>query len=117
MRIDYGQGEKEAIIGIHTMMIYEQEFRSDIVQDIFGRQVLREEKDGDDVVFAVDYRNVQWTAALKVLWAALKTADDSVPSFSEWSNGLGPVNLDEIVSAIVPEVRRQFFRPRAVEPE
>lgn len=113
MLIDYGRGEEEAVIGVATMMVYEQQFRSDIIQDLFGRSVLRRKPDDDDVLFEVDYRDVNWTALVRVLWAALKTADDSFPSFREWSMGLGPVDLNDLASKLIPEAYGQFFRAGA----
>lgn len=114
MRVDYGAGDAEAVLGVYTLVLYEQEFRSDLIQDLFGRAVMRKEpEEEEDVVLAVDYRDVNWTALTKVLWAALKAADDSVPSFAKWAAGLGPIDLNAVHLALVPEALRMFFRTGA----
>lgn len=110
MKLDYGYGEVEALLSVYTLSIYEQEFKADLIQDLFGRAVLREEKDEEDVIFAIDYRDTNWTALTRVLWASLKAADDSLPSFKEWSKGVGSIDLNAAHRAIVPEAMRQFFR-------
>lgn len=113
MRIDYGQGEQEAVLSIHTMMLYEQEFGRDIIQDLFGKAKVRKDEEEEDVLFSVDYRDTNWTSAVRVLWAALKTADDSLPPFSEWERSLGAVNLHVVAHALMQEALRQFFRTGA----
>lgn len=117
MKINYGHGEVEAIISLHTMMVYEQEFHSDIIKDLFGRAVIREEKDDEDVVFAIDYRNTNWTSLVRVLWAALKTADDSLPSFDQWHREVEEIDLWEVQQTIGKEALRQFFRAGASDSE
>lgn len=117
MRIDYGAGDAEAVLGVYTLVVYEQEFRSDLIQDLFGRAVLRKEADEEDVIFAVDYRDVNWTSLAKVLWAALKAADDSVPSFKAWAAGAGAIDLNAVHRALVPEAMRMFFRAGAGDSE
>lgn len=117
MKIDYGNGEVEALLSVFTLTVYEQEFKADLIQDLFGRAVLREEKDEEGVLFAIDYRDVNWTALTRVLWAALKAADDSLPSFKEWSKGVGSIDLNAVHRAIVPEAMRQFFRAGASDSE
>lgn len=116
MKIDYGQGEKEIVLSVYTMMLYEQEFGSDIIKDLFGRAVLRKEDD-EDVVFAVDYRDTNWTAVVKVLWASLKAADDSVASFKQWQKDLGAIDLNATSNAIIAEAWRVFFRAGASDSE
>lgn len=113
MKIDYGDGEREALLGVYALVVYEQEFRADLIQDLFGRAVMRREPEEEDVVFAVDYRDVNWTALTRVLWAALKAADDSVPPFKAWAAALGPVDLNAVHLALVPEALRMFFRTGA----
>lgn len=112
MLIDFGCGEVEATPCVKTLVIYEQEFGSDMVQDLFGRETVRR-TDDSDVLFAFDYRDFEWTAALKALWASVKTADPSTPPFRAWADSLGDVDLMEVVARFIPEVRARLFRPRA----
>lgn len=118
MLIDYGQGEREIAVSILTLMIYEQEFGGDMLKDLFGRVEIRE----DDLVdagttFTFDYTTYNWTAATKALWACLKTADDSVPSFRTWASQVGDVNLYKAWLQLMPEVSRRLFRTGATDSE
>lgn len=117
MRVDYGCGERECALGVHAMMLYEQEFGSDIIKDLFGRVVLRRQADDPDVEFAMDYRDTNWTAAVKALWAGLKSADESVPPFREWERSAGAIDMNAVVAALIPEAWRMFFRAGADDSE
>lgn len=75
-------GEKVACdVTFDTALIYEQEFGGDIIADLFGRQTT----DGalfvfdDENLVGIDFTKVRWLSLTKVLWAAMKTADQ-VPS-------------------------------------
>lgn len=114
MRIDYGRGPEEAVLSVHTLMLYEQEFNgADMIQDYYGLSIARKQEYGDDVETVLDFRNVNWTALVRVLWAALKTADDSLPPFAEWEAGLPDIDLFAVNRELGPEVMRRFFRSLA----
>ena len=70
-----GNEEKEVPLGVTALMVYEQQFKSDLVQDLFGLAVVRKANNDDDIEFSVDYRNTNWTAVVKATWAILKAAD------------------------------------------
>lgn len=110
MRIKIGDEEREAIASAKTLMIYEQEFGGDLIQDLYGRAVIHRPEDDEDVLLVLDYTATNWTAALKALWACLRTADDSVVPFKEWVEALPDVNLMEVTGALYPEVQRRLFR-------
>lgn len=110
MKVKIGDEELEAIASAKTLMVYEQEFGSDLIQDLFGRAVIRKPEEGEDVLMVFDYTATNWTAALKALWACLRTASDSVPPFKEWIADLPDVNLMEVTGALYPEVQRRLFR-------
>lgn len=108
MRFDYGCGEREAKVSALTLVIYEQEFGgADLVKDFYGKVVYRKEKAGETVL---DYTRTNWTVALKVLWAALKTADDGLPSFRAWVAGVGDINLIDLSAAVRKECEAHLFR-------
>lgn len=108
MRIDYGKGEVEAIMSVETLMVYEQEFDSDLIRDFLGLQdVSDDEAEGGE---SLDFRQVNWTALVRVLWASIKVADPDTPSFKEWCRGLGDINLLKVNAALGAEVVRKFFR-------
>lgn len=109
MVIDYGEGEAEALMGVQTMTVYEQEFGRDIIQDLFGRAVVRRQEVEDDVEFAVDYRDVNWTALVRVLWAAIRTADPETPPFAVWSARVGSLDLNAVNDALYPAAIGAFF--------
>lgn len=129
--VDYGQGEKEIIVSVKSLMLYEQEFGGrDMIKDVYGRVSLRksdvkalekldtveeaeefvETGDSDEILMELDYRNTNWTALIRALWACLKTADDSLPPFKEWEQGVGDIDLFSVSNQIVPELNRKFFR-------
>lgn len=116
MLLDYdGTGPREARLSVLTLMLYEQEFDgADMLADVLGRQdVSGGGADADDGT--VDFSGVRWGALARALWAALKTADDSVPPFSEWAASVDGIDLPAVNAALGPEMVRKFFRPRSAE--
>lgn len=109
--------EREVPIGVAALMVYEQQFRSDMVQDLFGRSVVRQPEDDPEIVFAVDYRDTNWTACLKAAWACLKAADGNTPRWENWCGTVGDVNLSELSEAIIPAAFETFFRAGASRSE
>lgn len=133
MKIKIGEEEKEVILSIETLTIYEEEFDRDMLQDLFGVVELRksdlksidedaaekttntekvssENEDNDDVVLTIDYTTTNWTAITRSLWAGLRTADRSVPAFAVWAKEVDHLNLNSINAQLTPECIRQFFR-------
>ena len=79
MVIDYdGKGGCECTFSIATLVAYEQEFGRDMIQDVLGRVAVRDE-DGTTVV---DFRDTNWTATTRALWAAIKTANPKTQHYS-----------------------------------
>lgn len=58
----------------------------------------------------VDFTKTNWEAALQVMWAMAKTADDSIPSWKKWAAALGPINLGDVVVFVMGETQRGLFR-------
>lgn len=134
MKVDYGAGGKELLFSGWTLVLYEQQFGGDLIQDLFGKVEVRksdvetalrnvgveeapEREDDDPVLFTSDYTQTNWTAVLKALWAGLKTADDALPGFTQWSRELGAIDLGRLQKEIVPEAMRMFFRSDPVQGE
>ena len=113
MILKLGDEEREATMGVAALMVYEQQFHSDMVQDLFGRSVIRSHEDEEDVVFAVDYRDTNWTACLKAAWSCLKAADGNTPRWENWCETVGDVNLNELAESIIPAAFETFFRAGA----
>ena len=122
--VDIDGVKRDAKVTFYTAQLYEVEFRSDLIQDLFGIQTAEQsvemevEGEGDDRdvrITKIDFTKVSWTAVMKVLWAALKTADKSAPSYSEWMKTTSGVNLWLVQEQIGEEVSDCFFRSRASE--
>ncbi|MBQ9005962.1 MAG: hypothetical protein IJ092_06280 [Atopobiaceae bacterium] len=113
----------KAEVSTLTAVLYESEFRKDLLTDFFGdilkttEQVQVKEVDGEQVVVNVDFEKINWMAALRVLWAAVKTADESAPSFHEWSRKTKGLDLWGIRDELAGEVADCFFRAQAAEEE
>ena len=101
MRIDYGQGEKEVLLSVYTMMVYEQEFKSDPIHDLYQG----------------DFNDVYFPAVPKVIWAGLKAADDTIPSYAKWAREVKGVNLRDLSNELIPEINEAFFRAGASDSE
>lgn len=114
MVIDFGNGPREAVVSVETLTVYEQEFGgADLIRDFMGVQNVSEDVDAD----SVDFRRVNWTALVRVLWAALRTADPEVVPFREWAASVGDVNLLVVNAQLGREVVRRLFRAGAADPE
>ena len=109
MVIDYGSGDVEVLVSPWSLVIYEQEFHSDMIQDVLGKVVVRNEDDEDGAIAVFDYRDVNWTSYVKALWACMKAADDSVPSFRKWSEANKTINIMKISNALTPALEDGLF--------
>ena len=109
MNIDYGYGEKEIIASVLTLTLYEQEFKSDMLQDLFGRVTLDDTEMGENEIIALDFTRTNWTAVTRCLWACLKTADPALPSFETWASSLDKVNLFNLKEELIPVVMENLF--------
>ena len=120
MIIDYGCGDKEIAPNVWALALYEQEFGSDLIQDVFGRQRSKDvaSDDGEggaEIVF--DYTDANWFARTRALWAMLKAADDRIPRFSEWSKSATGFNMYLLFMGVTSAVRDGFFRSGSSSPE
>ena len=114
-------GEKvEAEVSFLTAVLYESEFGKDMIQDFFG-DIL---KMGDQVVLdedlnvvSIDFERINWMAANRVLWAAIKTADDSAPGYRKWAKQTKGVDMWGIRDELAGEVSDCFFRPSLAQEE
>lgn len=108
-----------AKVTFYTAQLYEAEFRSDMIKDLFGETSLEPAVtvDGDDNVLKVDFNKVNWTAMAKVLWAAIKTADESTPGYTSWMKRTSGVNMWLVQEVLGAEVADCFFRAEAAGAE
>lgn len=111
----------EAKVTFYTAHIYEMEFRSDLIRDLFGvqtaEQPLEVERTGDGEedyrIVKIDFTKVNWTVVTKALWAAVKTANPGAPSYAEWMSRTNGVNLWLVQDQLGDEISDCFFRAEA----
>ena len=107
----------------YTLVIYEQEFKSDLIRDVFGRIDLRRAAlnyDDDGNPIAMDYTIDNWTHELRAFWAMLRTSYEiaraegrkatPVPPFTQWCLSIRDIDMGQISQAVWEECRRGLFR-------
>ena len=123
MLYDYdGSGqEREVIASAYTLMVYEQEFKSGMIEDVYGKiKITNEDYDEDGNTTVADFTIDNWFAYVKALWAMLKTGADlaraegrqytKVPSFREWSLKATELDMRTVSTIVIQECQRGFFR-------
>ncbi len=108
LNLKLGDIEREVPIGVSALMVYEQQFGSDMVQDLFGRVSVPAAGEGE--AFFVDYRDTNWTALVKAAWACLKAENGNTPMFETWAGELGDVDLTTLAERMIPAAFEAFFR-------
>ena len=63
----------------------------------------------------IDFTKMNWSAAMKVLWAAVKTADPAAPNYTAWMKNAKGVNLWLARELVGMEIADCFFRASAAE--
>lgn len=123
-----GYGDIDIEATAHTLVLYEQEFKSDLIKDVFGKREQAEDSDGSTVVL-FDYTVDNWNDELKALWAMAKTANDiandagevapkdRITSYTKWVRGLGKVNMRDVANAVVSCCMDGFFHTGAAVSE
>lgn len=114
----------------YTLMVYEQEFKRDMIKDVFGRIDISgaaQNIDEEGNVRYIDYTIDNWTAYPRALWAMLRTSEaiarsegrkvESVPQFSIWVVTARDINLSELSEAVIDECNRGLFHTGAAASE
>lgn len=127
MKLDIdGTGEVEILANMYTLLVYEQEFHSDLIKDVFGKHQIQKD---DETVLTIDYTQENWFEETKALWAMVKTANDlandrgevapvdRTPSYERWMRTIGKVNMREVANAVLEEAVSGFFRTGASDSE
>ena len=113
----------EAIFSLETLVLYEEEFGRDLIQDVMGKATLDPKKEAEEQanaqngIITIDYTQTNWTGCIRALWAGMKIADPSIPRFKAWVANSHKIDVAYVSSAIVPEVIDKFFRQEEVEQE
>lgn len=131
-KIDYERNgvEREYEATTYTLVLYEQEFKGDLIKDVFGKVDLRNAQtllDDDGNIVVIDYTSDNWMAELKAFWAMLKTSEAIcrrenrpclvVPSFIEWTQATRSIDMAELSRIVVTELNRGLFRAGATASE
>lgn len=74
----------EVEVTAYTMLIYEDTFK--------GHGFLRDA----DRIIVKNLNDVKFGSAVKLLWAAAKTADDTIPNFKTWAK---EISIKDAISA------------------
>lgn len=116
--VKVGDETLSAEVTFYTALLYEQEFQSDIVADLFGTQG----KDSNPfsvskkgAVVAIDFSKVSWLSVAKATWAALKTVDSTIPSYTAWMKETKGVNFWDLRESLLEDASDCFFRTDAAE--
>lgn len=127
---DYdGSGrEREIRCSAYTLMLYEQTFKTGLIEDVFGKvriNTTTEEEDGTTVL--ADYTLEHWGAYIKALWAMLRTgvevakaerrAYEDVPSFDKWAITATNLDISEISRVVITRCQEDLFRAGAAREE
>jgi len=132
-KIDYNHSgvESDYEATTYTLMVYEQEFKSDLIKDVFGRIDLSRASnniDADGNIIAMDYTIDNWNSYPRAFWAMLKTSEaisrsegksvKPVPSFIQWclNDGRG-INMSELSQTVIDECNRGLFLSGAADSE
>lgn len=132
MKYDYdGSGkERDLVASAHTLTIYEQQFKSGLIEDVFGRVDLtvgENDLDEDGNLKAVDYTRDHWGAYIRALWAMLRAGADlariehrdyePVPGYEEWSIRATNIDMAEIARVVLTTCQKELFRSGAAASE
>lgn len=131
-KIDYENNgtEHEYEATTYTLVIYEQEFKKDLIKDVFGRIDIRNAAknfDDDGNMVAMDYTIDNWMGELRAFWAMLKTSSEiarsegrqfeMVPPFVQWCIRTRSIDMGQISQAVFDECQRGLFRSGAADSE
>lgn len=106
-----------ADVTFFTAWLYENEFNANLISDFYGVQDMQPVASGEGDEFRVDFTKVNWNAAIRVLWAALKTADQSTPPYMSWVKQASGVDSYTLRQQLDEAIADCFFRPGASEEE
>ena len=113
--IEIAGKKTKAEVSFFTAQLYEAEFQADLIKDFFGVQFNDgpiTTEDGENIA-AIDFTKINWFAAMKATWAAIKTADESAPSFQAWLKATSGANMWLVREQVAMEIADCFFRSEA----
>ena len=110
-------GERvECALSVHTLVLYEMEFDgADLIGDVSGKVMASDFETDGDVVF--DFAKVPWTKVMQAAWAMIKTCDENLPHFEDWSRKVTQVDSWEFRQVVNQAVNDSFFHSAAADGE
>lgn len=102
--------ELEVKLSAFSMVLYEQEFGSDLIGDLNGKVKV---DDGEEEGVLFDFTKIPWMKILQGIWAMLKTAKPSTPHFEKWVKGVEEFNAFEMRNVLEQAVSDNFFHTAA----
>ena len=131
-KVDYEHNgvEREYEATTYTLVVYEQEFKRDLIKDVYGRiDTTRGATifDADGNIVVADYTYDNWTDELRAFWAMLKTSEAickrekrpclPIPNFAQWCLETRSIDMGEISELVYNECQRGLFRSGAADSE
>lgn len=102
---------RKAEVSFYTAWLYESEFQSKLIQDYMKCQDFDEiTSDGGRAIALVKFDSIDWLTVTRVLWAAMKTADESTPPYERWMRETGNANLWDARNELDSAITDCFFR-------
>lgn len=132
MLFDYDNSgiERELVASAHTLMVYEQNFKRGMIEDVFGRISVEghdEDVTDDGYLRVLDFTIDHWGAYVRALWAMLKSGADlaraegrqyvPIQNFEDWSIKATNLNMSDVSRVVIQECQRGFFRTGAAASE
>lgn len=126
-KYDYdGSGtERDVMFSAYTLIVYEQEFKKGLIEDVYGRITVPSTDEGETLV--ADYTIDNWQAYVKALWAGLKAASDladadrvkhePVPPYREWCMRVPSLDFGDLSRFVLDCCNKGLFRARTVASE
>ena len=102
--------ELEVKLSAFSMVLYEQEFGTDLIGDLNGKVKV---DDGEEEGVLFDFAKVPWLKILQGVWAMLKTADKNLPHYEKWVAGVDEFNIFELRNTLETAVSDNFFHTAA----
>lgn len=107
----------KAEVTFYTAWLYENEFSKDLISDFYGVQDMSPVMSMDGDEFKVDFTKVNWIAATRVLWAAVKTVSQATPPYAEWMKKTQGVDTWTVRQKLDEAITECFFRTEAAGEE
>lgn len=107
----------KAEVTFYTAWLYEAEFGKDLISDFYGVQDLSPVVSANDDEFKVDFTKVNWLAATRVLWAAIKTAKTNTPAYQEWMRKTQGIDTWTVRQKLDEAITECFFRTETAREE